>query len=128
MDQLCPCGSGDLYLDCCGRFIEAAQQPATPEQLMRSRYTAYALNNDAYILATWHSSTRPVSLHDKNQLPVKWVELKVLNSSQPAENDNRAIVEFTARFKVGGKAERMHEISEFKKEAGKWYYLQGKVD
>jgi SEC-C motif-containing protein len=95
---------------------------------MRSRYTAYALNNDAYILATWHSSTRPVSLHDKNQLPVKWVELKVLNSSQPAENDNRAIVEFTARFKVGGKAERMHEISEFKKEAGKWYYLQGKVD
>jgi len=124
----CPCGSGSDYAKCCGRFIESNEIPETPEQLMRSRYTAYTLNNDSYILDTWHSSTRPASLSDENNLPVKWVALKVINSSKPIENETTGTVEFIARCKINGKADKMHEVSEFIKEKGKWYYLQGKVD
>ncbi len=126
--NLCPCSSGHDYSQCCGRYIDAGEIPVTPEQLMRSRYTAYSLQNDAYILDSWHSSTRPVSLSEENKLPVKWVELKVINSSVPAQNDTTATVEFVARFKVNGKAEQMHECSEFIKEAGRWFYLKGKVE
>ena len=124
---LCPCGSAHKYNQCCGRYVEAGEIPATPEQLMRSRYTAYSLQNDTYILDSWHSSTRPASLSEEHKLPVKWVELKVINSSVPAQNDTTAAVEFVARFKVNGKAEQMHERSEFIKEAGHWFYFKGEV-
>jgi len=123
----CPCGSGHTYLDCCGRFIESGAIPSTPEQLMRSRYTAYTMKNDGYLLDTWHASTRPASLAEENKLPVKWVELKVINSSDPVEDDADGTVEFSARYKVNGKAEIMHEVSEFIKETGRWYYLKGKL-
>jgi SEC-C motif-containing protein len=126
--RLCPCGSAQKYNQCCGRYIEAGEIPATPEQLMRSRYTAYTLEDDSYILDSWHSSTRPASLSEENKLPVKWVELKVIDSSVPAQNETIATVEFVARFKVKGKAEQMHECSEFIKAAGRWFYLKGKVE
>ena len=124
----CPCSSGIEYSSCCGRFIESNEIPETPEQLMRSRYTAYVRKDDSYILDTWHTSTRPASLSDENNLPVKWVELKVINSRKPVENQTTGTVEFIARCKINGKAEKMHEVSEFIKEQGRWYYLQGKTD
>jgi SEC-C motif-containing protein len=126
-NKLCPCGSGQAYSDCCGRFIEGNELPTTPEQLMRSRYTAYCLNNDTYIIGSWHPSTRPGSLAEDNAASVKWIELKVLNAPVPAESESRATVEFMARCKVGGKAEKMHETSEFIREDGRWYYLSGQV-
>lgn len=94
---------------------------------MRSRYTAYCLDNDTYIIDSWHPSTRPASLAADNALPVKWIELMVLNAPVPAESENRATVEFMACYKVGGKAEKMHETSEFIREDGRWYYLSGQV-
>lgn len=94
---------------------------------MRSRYTAYTLKNHSYLLSTWHSSTRPVSLDDENKLPVKWVELRVLNASLPGPEDAKATVEFIARYKVNGKAEQMHEVSQFIREDGRWFYLDGMV-
>ena len=125
---ICPCGSGEPYQGCCGKYLEGSELPHTPEQLMRSRYTAYCLKNDTYILDTWHASTRPESLHAENNLPVKWVGLEVLNAPVPEETDNSASVEFTAQYKVGGKAETMHEVSKFVKEAGRWFYLKGQVN
>lgn len=95
---------------------------------MRSRYTAYTRKNNSYLLDTWHSSTRPDSLKPEKERPVKWVELKVLNATLPADTDTTATVEFVARFKLGGKAEKIHEISEFIKEGGHWFYLKGQVD
>ena len=95
---------------------------------MRSRYTAYTLGNDTYILDTWHPSTRPASLAIENELPVKWVELQVLDAPSPVSLENTATVEFVARYKVGGRAEKMHEVSEFLNEDGRWFYLRGQVD
>ena len=123
----CPCGSGQEYNQCCGRYLEAGENPQTPEQLMRSRYSAYTMKKDAYLMDTWHESTRPSSLTAENELPVKWVELKVVNSSKPSEIDTSGTVEFIARYKKNGKAEQMHEVSEFVKQEGTWYYLKGRT-
>jgi SEC-C motif-containing protein len=127
-NDICVCGSGKTYSTCCGHYIEGGDTPRTPEELMRSRYTAYALNNDSYLLSTWHSSTRPTSLDDEKNLPVKWVELRVLNATAPGPEDVNATVEFIARYKVNGKAKQLHEVSEFLREGERWYYLQGKFD
>jgi SEC-C motif domain protein len=116
----CPCG-GASYASCCGRFIDGAENAATAEQLMRSRYSAYVLRNDAYLKATWHVSTRPTEnlVADDG---LKWLGLEV-RRHVPA--GDKATVEFVARCRSGGRAQRMHEISNFVREDGKWYYVDG---
>jgi SEC-C motif-containing protein len=115
----CPCGSGSSLIDCCSRFI-AGLPVQTAEQLMRSRYTAYVLNNVAYLLATWHASTRPAMLDEDK---TKWLGLKVVNYQQ--QDASHAMVEFIARYKIAGRAYRIHEISQFVFEDGRWFYLDG---
>jgi len=116
----CPCG-GANYASCCGRFIDGGELPDTAEQLMRSRYTAYTLRNDAYLKATWHASTRPTeNLAEDDEL--KWLGLEV-RRHVPA--GDRATVEFVARSKTAGRAQRLHEISNFVRESGRWYYVDG---
>lgn len=92
---------------------------------MRSRYMAYALGRKDYLLATWHHSTRPVSLELTNELHRNWVGLEVRRHEQ-LEPDH-AVVEFVARYKVGGRAHRLHEISRFVRETGQWFYLDGDI-
>jgi SEC-C motif domain protein len=119
-DSACPCG-GKTYATCCGRFIDAGEVPLTAEQLMRSRYTAYTLRNDAYLKGTWHTSTRPaddIAQGDNS----KWLGLEVRKHIPQGE---RATVEFVARYKIGGRAHRLHEISNFVREDGRWYYVDG---
>lgn len=89
---------------------------------MRSRYTAFALGNEPYLLATWHASTRPPALHLASGAAVKWIGLDVKRAA--ATGSDTAIVEFAARSKTGGRAQRMHEVSCFVREEGKWYYLK----
>jgi SEC-C motif-containing protein len=115
----CPCG-GTRYADCCGSFIEGKTVPRTAAQLMRSRYTAYVLENDAYLHATWHPSTRPRGTIV--QAGTKWLGLEI---RKHAEEGSRATVEFVARCKTGGRAERIHEISRFVREQGHWLYVDG---
>lgn len=88
---------------------------------MRSRYTAYTIENQAYLQDTWHPRSRP-QLHLDQQQPCKWMGLTVLAFQ---EQDRKATVEFIAKYKVGGKAERLHEISKFEYEDGKWFYVDG---
>ena len=103
---------------------------------MRSRYTAYTLRDEPYLLATWHSSTRPAALHlvrdnatrdrstrdsSTRDSSTKWIGLEVKRAA--STGDNNAIVEFVARFKTGGRAQRMHEVSRFVCEDGRWYYV-----
>lgn len=91
---------------------------------MRSRYAAYVLGLTDYLLQTWHTSTRPASLQDEaNAPPLKWLGLKVLHDEQ-IDNSN-ANVEFIARYKVNGKAEKLHERSRFVFEQGQWWYVDG---
>lgn len=119
----CPCGGKD-YAACCGRFIEHGELPQTAEQLMRSRYSAYVLKNEAYLKATWHPSTRPTEpvVEDDGG---KWLGLEVRKHVPAGE---RATVEFVARYKIGGRAHRLHEISNFVREDGRWYYVDADGD
>lgn len=93
---------------------------------MRSRYTAYTQLNEGYLLATWHTSTRPSSLGLQDEVPAKWLGLEVKRCEQ--QDADHAIVEFVARYKVQGRAHRMHEISRFLREDGRWYYVDGELD
>lgn len=90
---------------------------------MRSRYSAYALGLADYVAATWHASTRPTDTVSDDA--VKWIGLKIVQAPQ-AEGD-AAAVEFIARYKIGGRAYRMHETSRFVREDGRWYYVDGDV-
>jgi SEC-C motif-containing protein len=119
----CPCGSGKPYAACCGRFIEGNEPAPTAEALMRSRYTAYTQRKEDYLLATWHGSTRPSSLGLQDEVPTKWLGLEVKRHEQ--QDAEHAIVEFVARYKVNGRAHRLHEVSRFVREAGRWFYVEG---
>lgn len=93
---------------------------------MRSRYTAYVLGLEDYLFKTWHPATRPASLNlADNEAPIKWIGLQVKRAELTSEIT--AIVEFIARYKIGGKAERMHELSQFELIDKRWYYLTGEV-
>lgn len=116
----CPCG-GIEYAACCGRYHQQLNAPDAAS-LMRSRYSAYVLKREDYLLATWHPSTRPVSL-DLAADQSKWLGLEV--KKHVNESATRATVEFVARYKIAGKAHRLHEISRFVFEENKWFYLDG---
>lgn len=92
---------------------------------MRSRYSAYTLHLEPYLLATWHSSTRPATLDLDTEPQPKWISLQVKRHHQTDET--HAEVEFIARYKVGGRAYRLHEISRFVNEEGQWYYVDGDI-
>jgi SEC-C motif-containing protein len=120
------CGSGRAYAACCGRYLDGGEVADTAEALMRSRYTAYALGNEAYLLDTWHASTRPASLDLDAQPAPKWIGLKVLRHEQ--RDGNHAIVEFIARYKVNGRAFKLQETSRFVREDGRWFYVDGNIN
>lgn len=115
----CPCGGG-AYADCCGRYLDSGLPAPDAQQLMRSRYSAYVLGREAYLLSTWHASTRPQPplLGE----PVKWLGLEV---KRHVPDGGRAVVEFVARYRSGGQGQRLHEVSNFVLEDGKWWYVDG---
>jgi len=127
LEPVCPCGSGKVYAACCAVFIDNGVLPATAELLMRSRYTAYALAREDYLLRTWHGSTRPAQLGLQNDGSVKWLGLKILRGEAGGVHDREAIVEFIARYQVNGRAERLHEVSRFICEAEQWLYVGGQI-
>lgn len=91
---------------------------------MRSRYTAYVLELDDYLLRSWHASTRPLSI--EHEAGTRWLGLRLKSAQQTGPD--QAVVSFVARYRVGGQsAVRMHEISRFLREGGHWYYLDGRV-
>lgn len=126
----CPCGGGS-YAQCCGRYHNSnngSEVAPTALALMRSRYSAYVMDNGAYLQATWHRSTRPVE-PIVAEAGLKWLGLDV--RKHQADGDS-AIVEFVARYKIGGRAERLHEVSRFvrEREPGaedrpRWFYVDG---
>jgi SEC-C motif-containing protein len=121
--DLCPCGSARLYSQCCGPLHTGGAAPDA-QSLMRSRYCAFVLCNEQYLLATWHPSTRPGSIpFNKKQ---KWLGLRVVNASV-IDNDSAA-VEFIARSRVSNAAAvRQHERSRFVRKDGRWFYVDGDI-
>ena len=121
----CPCGNPAGYVRCCGPLHDG-DAAAHAEALMRSRYSAYVLKREDYLLATWHASTRPANLKLAAQQPApSWLGLTVKRHESQGD---QALVEFIARLRYGGgRAQRMHEISRFVREDGRWYYLDGEM-
>ena len=134
--RLAPAGPGGhkgksatplAFARCCGRYLAAPglEASAAPdaESLMRSRYTAFVCERADYLQATWHASTRPADLDFEPG--ARWLGLQV--RSHRATGEDRAEVEFVARYRVGGRAVRLHETSRFVREGGRWLYVDGDI-
>jgi SEC-C motif-containing protein len=123
----CACGNPRAYADCCGRFHAGEATPDNAVKLMRSRYSAYVLRLDRYLLQTWHESTRPKLLDLLETDVLQWLGLEIRSQQTSL---TRARIEFIARYRVGGPGwpiERQHEISRFTKENGRWFYVDGEA-
>lgn len=124
----CPCDSDLPYSQCCEPLHLGKQQAITAQQLMRSRYTAYVLKLEPYLLKTWHADTRPQILDlNSDSMGTKWIGLKIIDLEAGNEDDEEGIVEFIARFKINGKAQRLHERSRFCYMDNQWFYIDGVV-
>lgn len=122
VDRPCPCLSGELYPDCCGRFHSGAADAPTAEQLMRSRYSAFAVGDAGYLLRTWHPDTRPGEL--ELEAGIEWRRLDILSTSRGGPLDTEGIVEFKAWFRQDGEHGSLHETSSFRRISRRWYYLE----
>ena len=122
MHDVCPCGSGQAYNQCCRRWHDGKAAP-TAEALMRSRYSAYVLRDGAYLHRSWHASTRP-GKKGLLQLPAtEWLGLEILRTEQGGEADEAGIVEFVARYREAGQEHGLYETSRFVREGGRGYYV-----
>ncbi len=125
--DLCPCGSSLLLSNCCSLLLNGEALAKTPEQLMRSRYTAFVFNDVEYYLATTHRSTRaqadPAAFLEWGK-QIEWKRLEVKAVSKIVKDKGK--VEFIAWYIENGKLACIHERSDFEREAGTWFYVSGK--
>ncbi|CAM3975179.1 YchJ family protein [Smaragdicoccus niigatensis] len=120
----CPCGSGSELSGCCGPLLAGEKRAATAEQLMRSRFTAYAVGDVDYVRQTWHPQTCPkhLTLDDS----IRWTRLDVVATDRGSLFDTTGTVEFRAFFRQDGQRDVMHEVSEFVRLDRSWVYLSGR--
>ena len=108
---------------CCGRYLAGATKPPTAEALMRSRFTAFAVGDEAYLLASWHPDTRPPSCPvDPN---TRWLHLTIVDVVDGSPFQVSGIVEFIAVYRDADGRGELHERSVFERVGGHWYYLSG---
>ncbi len=128
----CPCRISEItaskapsYSACCQPYHEGESVP-TAEALMRSRFSAFALNLSDYLLTSWHSKTRPDSIED--QTDVQWFYLKIVTTDfelDPTTAQRTDYVTFEARYRFAGKVGKLREKSRFVREEGALRYLDG---
>ena len=116
----CPCGTGLPYADCCGPLHAGRASAATPEQLMRSRFSAFALGDVGYLLRTWHPATRPARL--ELDPGVRWVRLDVVRSTGSLLA-SEGTVEFRAHYVDRGQVSALRENSRFVRQDRRWVYV-----
>lgn len=123
----CPCGSGDIFGDCCGPVLRQERRAGTAQALMRSRYTAFAVRDLEHLLASWHPRTRPPREELAGSLAqdVRWLRLEVLATALGGPFDDTGTVEFVAISKSEQGRQEQHEVSRFLREDGSWYYVDG---
>ncbi|MFI0447074.1 YchJ family protein [Actinomadura sp. 6N118] len=120
----CPCGLPASYQDCCGRLHRGEAQAATAEQLMRSRFSAFAVQDAAYLIKSWHPATRPPSIDFEPGM--RWERLEILDATEGTPFHTKGTVEFRASYSAkGGQAGALHEVSRFVRHDGAWVYLKG---
>jgi SEC-C motif-containing protein len=126
----CPCGKGASIETCCGRFISGAEKPATAEELMRSRYTAFATGNVDYVMDT-HDPDRVGELDRKNteawSKDSEWLGFELISTENGGPGDDAGVVEFVAKYKVKGLQISHRERSIFRKHNSRWVFVDGQM-
>ncbi|WP_308113853.1 YchJ family protein [Arthrobacter sp. ISL-30] len=122
----CPCLSGEQYVDCCGRFHRGDAEAPTAEQLMRSRYSAFVVQDADYLLRTWDPSTRPAGLELDPEM--QWRRLDIVSTTRGGPLDSEGTVEFKAHFRHDGERGIHHEASRFIRRDKRWYYVSGDAE
>lgn len=128
--EKCPCGSGLAYSACCEPFIKGTKDAPTAEALMRARYTSYAKGEIDYIESTHQRDERDeVSVEETRKWSQEstWLGLKIVRTEKGGVNDDWGKVDFVASYSSHGLKEEYHEIGEFKKTGGQWFYDKGVV-
>lgn len=131
MEQgICPCGTGRLYQDCCGPVISGERKASSAMELMRSRYTAYAMADVDYIVNSTHPDQR--DSNDKEAIKQwaeksEWLGFEVKGSEKGGEGDDTGSVEFVASYTDRGVKMQHHEMAEFRRLDGDWYFYDGKI-
>jgi len=125
----CPCGSGAPLNACCKPLLDGTTKAPTAEALMRSRYTAYTLQDIDYLASTLD----PDELRDFDRATTEewardstWVGLEIVKTSAGSGNDKDGTVEFKARYERAGAMHEHHEVSRFRNMGGRWLYSGGK--
>ncbi len=136
----CPCGGAapgrqtdapaPRFAACCGRYLDGPAVAPTALELMRSRYSAYVLGRTDYLRMTWDPATRPADLDVNADADApdaqRWLGLQIKRFE--SQDAHHAIVEFVARYKQGGRAYRLHEVSRFVRgDDERWRYIDGDV-
>jgi SEC-C motif-containing protein len=122
----CPCGTGRPYEACCGPAIAGTRPAETAEELMRSRYTAFARAAVDYIIATHHGKTRGEVSADSVRdwaTTSEWLGFEVLGTDRGGLADDRGAVKFRARYRQKGKIFEHLEVAHFEREDGAWRFV-----
>ncbi|GAA1784401.1 YchJ family protein [Actinomadura chokoriensis] len=125
MAKKCPCGVGARYPECCGRLHRGGAAAATAGELMRSRFSAFAVRDEAYLLRTWHPATRPERIGFEDG--TRWTRLEIVREENGGPDDEKGVVEFRAHYLDGSGPGELHEVSRFVRQDGDWVYVRGKI-
>jgi SEC-C motif domain protein len=128
--ELCPCGSEKEYNQCCGVYHSGKGKPETAENLMRSRYSAFAKNQIQYIAETHMPGTEDFDVNEAKEWATTstWKGLEIVKTKQGCAEHTDGVVEFKALYSdKDGKDYLHHEVSTFKKIDGSWFYDQGQI-
>lgn len=123
-DDSCPCGRSQRYGLCCGRLHAGTTKAVTAEDLMRSRYSAFVVGDEDYLLRSWHPDTRPERVELDSR--TVWTGLEILRTSQGTPFHKEGTVEFRARYRENDRDEELREHSRFRRYEGEWVYLDAR--
>lgn len=126
----CPCGRGPSLSECCGPYLKGTRRPESAEDLMRSRYTAYVVQDVDYVLKT--HSPKTIDTVDREgaaawSRDAEWMGLEILSTAGGGSEDEEGHVEFVARYLLDGELHTHHERSRFVREGGVWFYVDGEM-
>lgn len=126
----CPCQSGKEYEACCGPIISRKQDAPTAEALMRSRYSAFAKGDVDYLKESLHPDHRaefdPATTRDL-AVNSEWVGLQIISTTGGGRDDQEGTVDFIATFRRQGETFQHHEVGQFLRHDGIWYYTDGEL-
>ncbi|PIK16194.1 YchJ family protein [Halobacteriovorax sp. JY17] len=126
----CPCGHEVEYEKCCGPLHSGSKKAESAEQLMRSRYSAFAKHEVDYIIATQDKASRGELNKEEIDIWSKesdWKKLDIIETQKGQAGDNDGMVEFKATYVVGDKEVVHHERATFTFEDDAWFFVEGDV-